>query len=71
MDVFDARGAAVHVDGELTYIYTPSELALSSLFIKRSKVQRTGFKRQKQKQPRVETLSVSLFPEGYACLYED
>ena len=31
MDVFDARGATVHVDGELTYIYTPSDLALFKL----------------------------------------
>ena len=28
IDVFDAQGVDLHVDGELTYIYTPSELAV-------------------------------------------
>ncbi len=28
MDVFDARGAVIHVDGELSYVYTPSDLSL-------------------------------------------
>lgn len=28
MDVFDARSAVIHVDPDLTYVYTPSELAL-------------------------------------------
>jgi hypothetical protein len=28
IDVFDARGAVVHVDEELTYVYTPRELSL-------------------------------------------
>ena len=30
MDVFDAQGVDVHVDGELTYCYTPGELAVFS-----------------------------------------
>ena len=28
IDIFDAHGVDVHVDGELTYIYTPSDLAV-------------------------------------------
>ena len=28
IDVFDAQGVDVHVDGELAYVYTPSELAV-------------------------------------------
>lgn len=28
IDVFDERGVDIHVDGELTYVYTPGELAI-------------------------------------------
>lgn len=31
IDIFDSRGVLLHVDQELTYIYTPSELALFRL----------------------------------------
>lgn len=31
MDVFDSRGVSIHVDGELSYVYTPSDLSLFPL----------------------------------------
>lgn len=31
IDVFDSRGVGVHVDGELSYVYTPSDLSLFPL----------------------------------------
>lgn len=33
IDVFDSRGVGVHVDGELSYVYTPSDLSLFPLIM--------------------------------------
>lgn len=53
IDVFDARGTLLHVDQELTYIYTPSDLALFRLTHRaieqvRSKLEQA----QKESQPK-------------------
>ena len=45
MSIFDARGARVHVEDDLTYVYTPGELALFPLVQNAVELVRTALER--------------------------
>ena len=45
IDVFDSRATALHVDGDLNYIYTPGSWRVSRWSSKESKVSAAAWKR--------------------------